>query len=125
MIYIYQDDAFEKMVQVEGEHWKRAQLSPENPFGLVSFAAFKETWYQFYEALKARGEVSSEEEATKVMAGQHDMGISTAEGDGAIYGDGGWTRYTVRYTGEIQFIQAQSPSPECTQRAVEAGFRLF
>jgi len=46
---------------------------------------------------------------------------------GAIYGDGGWNRYWIRYGGDIGFSagHAQHPQKETIQNARDLGFHVF
>lgn len=113
-VHIAQPDAFDIMAGVEGDDWKSRQLKGD--FGDCSFAVFLARWREVDRQL-----TSAMRETPSFMA----MGVSTASGNGAIYGSEGWSRYTVRYTGEILFITLQSPSIDMTQRATDAGFRLF
>ena len=107
-VFIFDHDALDKMALIEGERWKRLQLKGE--MKEVSFVSFKKAWNEF---------------ATNKKSKTPDMGITNEYGNGAIYGHDGWTRYTVRANGEILFIKALSPSPEITQKAIDAGFNLF
>ena len=111
-VFINQPDALDIMASVEGQDWKQHQLR----FGSVSFKAFLDQWSKVDSMLTDKHRADP-----KFMA----SGISTDTGDGAIYGHGGWSRYTVRYSGEIQFIERQSPSAEVTERAKQAGFSFF
>lgn len=103
------------MATVEGERWKRYQLDP-SPSDSTSFKAFLEAWKECRASASWDGVLSPQ---------FSDWGVRTANGDGAIYGDGGWTRYTVRLSGAIWFIEAQSPSQKMTERARAAGFTFL
>ena len=111
-VFINQHDALTIMASVEGQDWKRRQ----HQFGSTSFQAFFDAWRKTDQALTGEQRARPD-----IMA----MGISTDDGNGAIYGDGGWSRYTVRVSGEILFIERQSPSEEITELAKQAGFNLF
>lgn len=121
-VFIYDPDAFAKMTVVEGEHWKEAQQAGQ--FGDCSFDLFKQKWDGLFEAMKKRGSVTTETDMAKLGENISGYGIDV-NGAGAIYGRGGWTRYTVRVSGEILFIRAMSPSQERTDLAIAEGFNLF
>lgn len=118
-VFIFEKDALDKMALVEGERWTKHQSDTS----LATFVAFREAWYYWFESAKANAKVFQESDM------QHaclvDQGIVDQHNNGAIYGDGGWTRYTVRLSGEILFIKDFSPSAEIAQKAKEAGFNLF
>ena len=114
-VFIYQPDALDIMATVEGERWKKYQLNPR-PSDSTSFIAFLEAWKECRASASWDGVLSPQ---------FSDWGVRTANGDGAIYGDGGWTRYTVRLSGAIWFIEAQSPSQKMTERARAAGFTFL
>lgn len=85
-VFIYKPDAFEKMVKIEGEDYRRRKS--KESFGNCSFDAFLEVW----EAIdKKYPDFRNDKPA---------FGIDV-KGNGAIYGLGGWNRYIVLNTGEI------------------------
>lgn len=112
-MFINQPDALDLLTSVEGEDWRQRQLAGD--FGNFSFEVFLKCWQEVDQGLLAH---------RKNQPYLTDMGLSV-EGDGAIYGCHGWSRYTVRYSGEIMFIEMQSPSEEVSDRARKAGFRFF
>lgn len=110
-VYIYEEGAFEKMSQVENsDQWLRMQA--DGRFGDYSFQTFLDVWNEKYKDLD------------KDKPYPFDSGI-TAGDAGAIYGHGGFNRYTVRMDGEIKFIEFLSRCDEDTQKAQEVGFRLL
>lgn len=119
-VFIFEKDALNKMALIEGERWLRHQSDTN----LATFAAFKEAWYSWFQAAKANN-AEILQESDMQHACLVDQGIVDQHNNGAIYGDGGWTRYTVRLSGEILFIKDFSPSAEIAQKAKEAGFNLF
>jgi len=118
-VFIFDNDALDKMALIEGERWKKHQLDKDYP----CFLTFKEIWYEFFQSAKNRNIVSKE--ADMQQAYPVNQGITDKNNNGAIYGDGGWTRYTVRLSGEILFIKDFSPSADITQKAQVVGFNLF
>ena len=102
-VYIYDSDAFEKMVKIEGEDWARHQLR----FGDCSFDAFYTAWKEL-----------SDEDRQVAVGTDTDWGIDV-NGMGAIYGRDGWNRYTVRYSGEILMIRRV-----CSARSITLGETL-
>lgn len=118
-VFIFDNDALDKMTLVEGERWKKRQDDTDTP----TFTTFKNAWYEFFQSAKDRGLAKSESEIKQALRVDH--GIVDKYNNGAIYGDGGWTRYSVRASGEILFIKDASPSEEITRKAIAAGFNLF
>ena len=118
-VYIYDENAFEKFVLVEGEeYW---EYKSEKEFGDYSFDAFFKQWrkickrslwwYRFKRRLS-------------IPFRKYNLGISTPSGNAAIYGLWGWNRYAVRENGEILFIKLLSEYEEDIQKAQKVGFRL-
>jgi hypothetical protein len=121
-IYIYDRDAFKKLVLVEGEEYKK--YKSEDKFGDCSFDAFCREWRRgrqplwWYRLRRWLG----------IPFGRfwkYDFGMSMPYGNAAIYGLCGCNRYTVRKgSGEILFIKRFS-SEEDTQIARSVGFRIL
>jgi hypothetical protein len=108
-VYIYEEDAFDKMAKVErSDLWLRMQ--EDGRFGDYSFQSFLKVWNEKYKDLD--------------KPYSFDWGI-TAGDAGAIYGDGGFNRYTVRIDGEIKMIQGLARSLEDIEKALELGFCMF
>ena len=106
-VFIYEDDAFDKMVEVEGPDY----IEHKEDFGICSFAAFKKEWEKYFEKnLRRRN------------AKEFYLEI---EGNPAIYGIVGLNRYYVLNTGEIVFSPVQAITPEYIERAKEIGFRIW
>lgn len=113
-VFIYEPDAAARMILVEGEEWWEAQV--DGKFGPCSFTAFLREWERGYKPLVDGGSYTEQQLL--------DTGVSV-DGNGAIYGDCGWNRYTVRASGEIMFITLAARSEESKALARAAGFRLF
>ena len=96
-VYIYEKDAFDKMVKVEGPEYRRH--GNREHMGDCSFDAFKEAW---------------EKGCSGVCV--------TVEGGAAIYGLWGWHRYCVQPDGEILFLEAFTQSVMEIGTARMAGF---
>lgn len=115
-VMIYDEDAFEKMVEVEGEDYRR--FRDKIRFGICSFEAFLETWKK----------LDSENTEFKNDRPGFSIGVDR---NGAIYGAGGWHRYIVRNDGEILFLRAAARGWPCdyhkeyVEKARAAGFRIF
>lgn len=111
-VFIQQPDALDLLTKVEGPAWREKQ----ERFGSCSFKAFHDEW------LQAQSYLTEEDKASEWYRTDS---LTTPGGDGAIYGEGGWNRYIVKYTGEIVFLRRQAWGPEAIQRAEEAGFRVW
>ena len=104
-VYITDEDALDRLAQVEGEEWKRRQDREDSDYTLRGFAAA-------YEREKGRS------------------GYITCGFNHAIYGENGWNRYFVLAgTGEIVFSRkhARRPllGPDDSGKAEAAGFTLW
>ena len=110
-VYIYEDDAFDKMAAVEqDERW--AEMQKDGSFGhSCLFSSFLEEYNRWKESGYPPEELS-----------RHSLLVDR---NGAIYGSGGFNRYTVRGDGEIIFLTGLARSGADRDRAVEQGFRLF
>ncbi|MFA6407106.1 MAG: hypothetical protein WCV80_00170 [Candidatus Paceibacterota bacterium] len=110
-VYIYDSDAFEKLVEVEGSAYRVQQ----NNIGFCSFGAFFQKWSAFVSSNKKFTELRPE---FAIHVGDNSM----------LYGLGGRNRYCVLNTGEIMLLKT-SLSPNTldfyTERAHHAGFRIF
>jgi hypothetical protein len=119
-VFIDDPDAFDKIVAVEGEEYRKCKS--EDEFWDCSFDAFYKAWRKanpgplWWIRLKRK---------LCLRRPPFDMGIQTPSGNGAIYGLYGWNRYTVRHSGKILFIRGLSRSEEDAKRAQEVGFGLF
>jgi hypothetical protein len=109
-VFIFDPDAFEKMVKVEGEEYRGNKT--KETFSDCSFDAFLEKWESEYKG------------NADIINFRPKFGISV-NGIGAIYGLGGFNRYAVLNSGEITFIEAQSRTSACTELAKREGFRLW
>lgn len=107
---IFDPNTFEKLIEVEGEHYRR--FRSKRLFGDNSFDALLEEW------------------------GKHDLDDPKFKNGptfsmGTIYGDGGWHRYIVRNSGEILFLRSAArgwPTSEhelWIKKARMVGFRIF
>jgi hypothetical protein len=120
-VYIYDRDAFEKIVLVEGEEYRR--YKSEDEFGDCSFNAFYREWRKgrqplwWYRLRRWLG----------IPFGRfwkYDFGMSMPYGNAAIYGLYGWNRYTVKgISGEILFMRPFGTAKDA-QKAQRVGFRL-
>lgn len=110
-VYVYEEDAFEKMVEVEGEKYRECRL--EKAFDDHSFDAFLEKWNKLNAAHPKLKDLSPS------------FSIDINNSSTTIYGLHGWNRYVVHNTGEIFFIEHKATGPEAVRRAKEAGFRMF
>ncbi len=84
-VFIYEKDAFEKIVAVEGPGYIKNQKN----FDDYSFSAFYKRWQEL-----------CGQDPNFINASEHFIGVGLCC---AIYGLGGWNRYLVRNTGEIFF----------------------
>ncbi len=107
-VFIYEKDAFRKIVCVEGPEYPHNQRN----FGICSFRAFKNKWRRLYKADE------------RLIDFRPVFGINV-KGNGAIYGFGGWNRYVVLNTGEIMLLGPSVELPEDIVKARQVGFRIF
>ena len=105
-VFIYEKDAFQKIVAVEGEEYTRDQKF----FGSCSFSAFYQKWQELHA-----------QDPNFINAPEY---FIEAEWNSTIYGLGGWNRYLVRNTGEIFFVAAAG-SLESIKRAKTQGFQIW
>lgn len=107
-VYIQHEDALQKLIAVEGSQWGALQeAKPESGYG---FYAWREAFHRKFE----------EEGATSDSRIADYMMVSN---DGAIYGEGGVSRYRVLSNGEIILITS-SATTGCKARAKEQGITL-
>ena len=128
-IYIYQPDAFDRLCQAEGlietpeeknKGYSRIRTSVEEMRNhrFCGFNAFLRVWNEMYP------------DGPPTEPPKYDWGL-TVDGNGAIYGKGGWHRYTVRDTGEILFMynfcEAWNHGEDASHMMAAhlAGFRFF
>lgn len=111
-VFIYDKDAFEKMILVEGEDYR--QFKTEKMFEDKSFDSFKNYWDEVVSKI--------EEEDRKTYWNDS----YSPKNSPTIYGHHGWNRYAVKYSGEIIFLSSFDPSIDMafTKRAQEIGFRI-
>ena len=90
---ILDSDALDRLAAVEGEAWRRAQQNDSGPYGFFA--------YQRAHLFKQNSVYANDPD---VSAGDffQQLGIST--GDGTIYGDGGFSRYSVQPDGEVVLL---------------------
>ena len=110
-VYIYQPDAYDRLVQVEGPDYP--DYGPQRGGG-YHFDTYLEAWN------RAR--------QRRIHWSEYDINVTPSyvdlpDGDGAIYGKGGLTRYAVRSDGEIVLL-GWSASDARKQLAIDAGFRI-
>ena len=102
-VKISDPDAFEKMTKVEGPNWAKTQKqNPESDFG---FFAYKKAWEEIVSS-GYEGKASPRE---------------LLKGDGAIYGEGGFSRYMVDEHGNI-ILAKWSTQEDKIKKAEALGF---
>ena len=107
-VYIFEENALEKIIEVEGERYRR--FSTEKEFQTCSFEAFLKKWNEDCK------------DYPEIINYRPCFGISV-EGNGAIYGWGGWNRYILYNSGEIALLNPSS-IPEDIEKAKKVGFRM-
>lgn len=115
-VYIHDADALDRLASVEGDRWRLYQEQHfDNAYG---FYAYQRGWNEYR---KAVGELGSglTDEGSMWEGGALWIG----GGDGAIYGEGGYTRYAVRSDGEIVLL-AWSARDDKRERARTIGFTI-
>jgi hypothetical protein len=106
-MHIKDASTFKKLVELEGEAWGKAQLAqPANPYGFqVMVAAWDEV------------------EALKLEHADASLADLLSSGEPVIYGEGGYHRYIVRDSGEVQFSRMHARAVN-VDKAVALGFTL-
>ena len=108
MLFIDAPDALERLASIEGETWKREQLAKrESPYGfhryLNKFRELLDTW-----------------QTIDLTVGQY-MDV----GDGAIYGNGGYSRFVVLADGEVVLLAWSIEGQDEKRKRVQmAGVRI-
>jgi hypothetical protein len=111
-VFIYEPDAFEKMVQVEGDDFRRRKDADDS----WSFNAFLKKWQ------------SLDRTDPKFRKRRPYFAIDADQFGSTIYGWGGWHRYVVLNTGEILLIANSTQAPETSavlKQARKTGFRIW
>ena len=107
-VYIFEESAFEKILEVEGERHRR--FMTEKEYGVCSFEAFLRKWcrdFKYHPSLK----------------NYNPRFAIDVEGNRAIYGLEGYNRYVVFNNGEIALLKASS-NRIYIEKARKAGFRM-
>lgn len=109
-VYIFEEDAFEKLVEVEGEGYRKEKTKER--FGICSFDAFLEEWNQNYKNRPS-------------LRGNQERFAINVEENKAIYGFGGYNRYLVLNDGEIAFLTPAARTIEDAVKAEKIGFQMW
>ncbi len=105
-VFIYEEDALEKMGCVEGKRWLDDQKADTSD---VSFSSFLKVWQKFYKGLPSE------------FIKKHPKMCVIVNGHTTIYGHLGVNRYSVKLSGEIVYSSLQGSNPE---EAKKAGFTV-
>lgn len=109
MMLITDPEALVVLGEIEGSSWVTKQREQtDSPFG---FYAYKKAYCMYLE---------TKEEYPELL---FESGLFIEYGDGAIYGDGGYSRYVVDAEGEI-FLLKWSTREEKLHKAMELGVRV-
>ena len=108
-VFIYESDAFEKIVLVEGEEYR--EFNKKNK--LASFESFLEKWTQKYKP--------SLDQIIQSQKAKQTLSLSDV---GSILGLGGWNRYLVCRDGEILF-HSDFSDKEGIDNAKNNGFTVY
>lgn len=116
MVFIFDEGALERLGQIEGRDWVRAQeKNPISPFGFMAYLA---AWQLRQESGYANDPDVPVRDFLELLPGGR-------SGDGAIYGEGGWSRYAVRHDGEIVLLDwSVEASARKREAAAQAGVRM-
>ena len=111
-VYIYEEGAFEKMVKVEGEAYRKCKA--EKAFGECSLDYFKKHWDEIISKID------------KCILKDNMNNNYTPGHSAAIYGSGGYNRYVVKFSGEIIFLTSSDSSykKSFAKKAKNVGFHL-
>jgi len=107
-VFIFDSDALEKIATIEGKDYVSFQ---SDSLGEYSFEAFKKRW----ETLN--------KDNPRFAEFRPEFAIDV-NGNGTIYGMGGWHRYVVFNSGEIGFIRLMCEVNEHLKLAEKIGFRI-
>ncbi|MEK7630186.1 MAG: hypothetical protein AAB432_02260 [Patescibacteria group bacterium] len=111
-VFIFQKNAFKKMIQVEGEGFRER----ENDTDDYSFKAFHDHWKN----LSKNNKRYSPRVKAEFTISVHDSST--------IYGFGGWHRYVVMNNGEILLIKSSVlkwKQEWILKKAKKVGFKIF
>lgn len=112
MPFIDDDNCLDLMAEVEGAEWRRQQEANRgSPYG---FFAYLEAW----RLIKAEPALAGERPYDVISMGL--VPSASPWGDGAIYGEGGYSRYVVGSDGRVHLLTGTNPTREA--RARELGF---
>ena len=110
-VHIFDENAFDKIGEVEGEEWKHHQnMDPDNE---CSFQAFYQEWKQNFSGKKDLME-----------RGREFNVFISVNGNGAIYGLWGFNRYAVRCDGRIFFLRDLATKSDL-EKAIQVGFDIM
>ena len=105
-VYIYEEDAFDKIVKVEGDSFEERR----NDTNDYSFKAFLAKWQELKKALGVN------------FPDDHIVNVNS---NNAIYGHHGWNRYAVLDSGEIRFGEHQALLQKDIAKAQKVGFNIL
>ncbi len=108
-VYVYQEDALDKLIEVEGERWGR-----EVKAGLMrncDLATLLEAWKVY--------QVEFPENKDNISPR-----VALDRGESCIYGSGGYSRYFVKFDGEIVLLAWSADLRGTIDRAKAAGFSI-
>ena len=108
-VYIYEPNAFEKIVAVEGEEYRRWNSLQK----VVSFGTFLEKWKR-----------ECKPNLDEIVKSQKSKNTLSLPETGSLYGLDGFHRYLVCMDGEILFHSGFS-NKERTSNAKKQGFNIF
>lgn len=109
-IYIFDADVLDRLAAVEGPAWRALQLQQtSSPYG---FQAWLAAWRQKAALTETEPDYADEPVRSFVDGG-----------DGALYGAGGYTRYTVSVSGELVLLRWSATDTQL-QKAEAAGFSI-
>lgn len=116
-VFIFDDDALQRMAVVEGprcgEEWLR-HMADGLLVGPCAFPTFKVVYMRELWPYRER----------IIRDGNGDEPVLRGELSATIYGWWGWNRYRLLCSGEIVFLKGFASGDDCVQRAREQGFRV-
>lgn len=112
-IYIFEEDALDKMAELEGQPWKEQQEKELD--SKCGFHFFLDIWEKEY-----RGNYDLIAEGVKFGC------FVSTHGDGnAIYGRSGFNRYAVRVDGKLFFLRDLAINNDVVETAMSIGFDII
>lgn len=109
MVFIFQEDAFDRLSQVEGEEWARTQnnAAPYDKY---------DAWVSLWKLFSTLPKYETFLEAVPANFKE--------KGEGVLYGAGGWNRWYLSASGEWMFLGYYA-NAKMKEKAILVGFTVL